>query len=42
MLPSSLTAVGSEVQVEIPGVGARSARVVVKPFVDPKKEIPKA
>lgn len=42
MLPSSLTAVGSEVQVQIPGAGSRSARVVVKPFVDPKKEIPKA
>ena len=42
MLPSSLTAVGSTVQVEIPGAGARSATVVVKPFVDPKKEIPKA
>ena len=42
MLPSSLTAVGSEIQVQIPGVGSRAARVVVKPFVDPKKEIPKA
>ncbi len=42
MLPSRLTAIGSEVQVQIPGAGSRPARVVVKPFVDPKKEIPKA
>jgi glycine cleavage system aminomethyltransferase T len=42
MLDSAHTAVGSAVQVEIPGARARAARVVVKPFVDPKKEIPKA
>ena len=42
MLPAALTKPGSEVQVEVPGAGARAAKVVVKPFVDPKKEIPKS
>ena len=42
MLPTSHTALGSTVQVAVPGVGVRSAKVVAKPFVDPKKEIPKA
>jgi glycine cleavage system T protein len=42
MLPIALSQPGSEVQVEVPGAGTRSARVVVKPFVDPKKEIPKS
>ena len=42
MLPAALTAPGSEVQVELPGGETRSAKVVQKPFVDPKKEIPKA
>jgi aminomethyltransferase len=42
MLPVDRTALGSEVTVEIPGKGTRTARVVAKPFVDPKKEIPKA
>lgn len=42
MLPSALTKPGSEVQVEVPGGASRAAKVVVKPFVDPKKEIPKS
>jgi glycine cleavage system T protein len=42
MLPSALTQPGSEVQVEVPDGSVRSAKVVVKPFVDPKKEIPKS
>jgi len=42
MLPVDRTTPGSEITVEIPGAGARLAKVVAKPFVDPKKEIPKA
>jgi glycine cleavage system aminomethyltransferase T len=42
MLPIALTTPGSEIQVEVPGAGGRAAKVVGKPFVDPKKEIPKA
>jgi aminomethyltransferase len=41
MLPAALTPLGTSVQVEIPGDGLRPATVVAKPFVDPKKEIPK-
>ncbi|HEV8613812.1 MAG TPA: glycine cleavage T C-terminal barrel domain-containing protein [Gemmatimonadales bacterium] len=42
MLPIAQTALGSTVQVELPGGDTRAAKVVVKPFVDPRKEIPKA
>jgi glycine cleavage system aminomethyltransferase T len=42
MLPTAHTHLGSEVQVELPGGERRSAKVVQKPFVDPKKEIPKS
>jgi glycine cleavage system T protein len=42
MLPTTHTALGSEVQIELPGGETRSAKVVQKPFVDPKKEIPKS
>ena len=42
MLPTSHTALGSEVQIELPGGESRRATVVQKPFVDPKKEIPKS
>lgn len=42
MLPAALSKPGSEVQVEVPGAGARAGKVVVKPFVDPTKEIPKS
>ncbi len=42
MLPTTHTALGSEVQIELPGGESRSAKVVQKPFVDPKKEIPKS
>lgn len=41
MLPTPLTALGTEIQVDISGAGKRAAKVVRKPFVDPKKEIPK-
>jgi len=42
MLPVDKTALGTAITVEIPGAGSRAATVVAKPFVDPKKEIPKA
>jgi glycine cleavage system aminomethyltransferase T len=42
MLGIEHTAVGTPITVDVPGVGARPAMVVPKPFVDPKKEIPKA
>jgi aminomethyltransferase len=42
MVPAQHAAVGTELAVEIPGVGRRKATVVKKPFVDPKKDIPKA
>jgi glycine cleavage system aminomethyltransferase T len=42
MLPVDRTALGTAIKVEIPGAGSRAATVVAKPFVDPKKEIPKA
>jgi aminomethyltransferase len=41
-VPVELSALGSKVTVEIPGVGAREATVVQKPFIDPKKDIPKS
>jgi aminomethyltransferase len=41
MLPVDRTALGTTITVEIPGAGTRTAKVVAKPFVDPKKEIPK-
>jgi aminomethyltransferase len=41
MLPVTSTAIGTAVTVAVPGVGDRRATVVPKPFVDPKKEIPK-
>jgi aminomethyltransferase len=42
MLPTSHTSIGSRVDVDVPNAGRRQATVVQKPFVDPKKEIPKA
>ena len=42
MLPTAHSAHGSVVSVEVPEAGARRATVVPKPFVDPKKEIPKS
>lgn len=41
MVPTAHSAQGSALTVEIPGAGARRATVVPKPFVDPKKDIPK-
>ena len=41
-VPVELSALGSKVSVEIPGIVRREATVVQKPFVDPKKDIPKS
>jgi aminomethyltransferase len=42
MVPVAHAAMGTELRVKIPGVGERRATVVPRPFIDPKKEIPKA
>jgi len=42
MLPSAHGALGTVVSVALPGAGERQATVVPKPFIDPKKEIPKS
>src|SRR5262249_4619816 len=42
MLPVAHTALGTSLTVAIPGASARKATVVPRPFVDPKKEIPKS
>lgn len=41
MVPVAHTSLGTQLRVEIPALGSRRATVVGKPFVDPKKEIPK-
>ena len=41
MVPIEYATPGSSLRVEIPGAGERPATVVPKPFVDPKKAIPK-
>jgi glycine cleavage system aminomethyltransferase T len=42
MVPVAHASLGTVLLVEIPAVGQRRATVVRKPFVDPKKEIPKS
>ena len=42
MVPNAQAATGTTLQVDIPGSGARKATVVVMPFIDPNKEIPKS
>jgi glycine cleavage system aminomethyltransferase T len=42
MLPLAQAAIGTVVDVTIPGDGQRKATVVERPFVDPGKEIPKS
>jgi glycine cleavage system aminomethyltransferase T len=42
MVPVAHTALGTEFRVKIPGIGERRATVVARPFIDPKKEIPKS
>ncbi|MFQ5790099.1 MAG: glycine cleavage T C-terminal barrel domain-containing protein [Acidobacteriota bacterium] len=41
-VPIELSGLGTQLTVTIPNVGKRPATVVPKPFVDPKKEIPKS
>ncbi|MGH8620829.1 MAG: glycine cleavage T C-terminal barrel domain-containing protein [Burkholderiales bacterium] len=42
MLPASQSALRTRLTVDIPGAGERKATVVPRPFIDPKKEIPKS
>ena len=42
MVPVGRAALGTRLEVEIPGSGPHPATVVAKPFVDPAKEIPRA
>lgn len=41
-VPAELGALGTRLMVDVPDVGERDAVVVLKPFVDPTKEIPKS
>ena len=42
MMPAACTALGTILTVTIPGAGTRKATVVPRPFIDPKKDIPKS
>ena len=42
MLPLEHGALGTQLTIAVPGAGDRPATVVRKPFIDPKKEIPKS
>lgn len=42
MVPVEHAELGTRLTVQIPGVGERAATVVPRPFVDPKKDIPKS
>jgi aminomethyltransferase len=42
MMPVAYAGLGTPLTVTIPGVGARKATIVERPFVDPNKEIPKS
>ena len=42
MVPMAHTALGTKLTVNVPGAGTRNATVVPRPFLDPKKEIPKS
>jgi aminomethyltransferase len=42
MVPIECAAEGTALSIEIPAAGERKATVVKKPFLDPKKEIPKS
>jgi aminomethyltransferase len=42
MVPVAHAGLGTTLSVAIPDVGERTATVVPKPFVDPKKDIPKS
>ncbi len=42
MVPIAHAELGTQLKVDVPDVGERSATVVKKPFIDPTKEIPKS
>jgi aminomethyltransferase len=42
MLPTEHAALGNKLRVDVPGVGERTATIVKKPFIDPKKDTPKS
>ena len=42
MVPIAHAVLGTKLTVDVPGSGARNATVVPRPFLDPKKEIPKS
>jgi glycine cleavage system aminomethyltransferase T len=42
MVPLELAELGTRLTVAVPNGGERAATVVPKPFIDPKKEIPRA
>jgi glycine cleavage system aminomethyltransferase T len=42
MVPAEHAALGTQFMVDVPGAGERQATVVAKPFIDPKKDIPKS
>jgi len=42
MVPLEHAALGNKLTVDVAGTGPRQATVVAKPFVDPKKDIPKS
>jgi aminomethyltransferase len=42
MVPIEYAAVGTAVRVKMSGIGERPAEVAVKPFIDPKKQIPRS
>lgn len=42
MLPAGQATLGMKLEIEIPGSGRRQATVVARPFVDPKKDIPRS
>jgi glycine cleavage system aminomethyltransferase T len=42
MIPAACTTMGTSLTIAVPLVGERAATVVPKPFLDPKKAIPKA
>ena len=41
-VPTAHAALGTKLAVSVPDSGQRQATVVPKPFIDPKKDIPKS
>jgi glycine cleavage system aminomethyltransferase T len=42
MVPVKHAALGTQLMMSVPDSGARTAKVVKKPFLDPQKDIPKS